>query len=223
MTHASEADPARFLPRQPWCRVIPCWQSAPPMITDQQVYHRMKWIDSPAVQQLSPQSAARAPEDSYSPTSRRTLIRSAGAVGLAALAGCAGGRAPDRSSAAAALGQGMLYNDPSCTCCDRYASYLASYGLDVTIKPVDGMEAMKSEHGVPVDVESCHTIDFGDYIVEGHVPIQALESLVSDRPAIDGIALPGMPAGSPGMGGEKAAPFTIYAFDDGHVEPFMEV
>lgn len=85
------------------------------------------------------------------------------------------------------------------------------------------MEAVKAGYGVPVDIASCHTIDFNDYVVEGHVPIQALESLVSNRPEIAGIALPGMPAGSPGMGGDKAAPFTIYAFDDGHVEPFMEV
>lgn len=183
----------------------------------------MKWIDSLAAQQLSPPSAAQAPGDSYSPTSRRTLVRSAGAVGLAALAGCVGGRAPARSSTAAALGRGVLYKDPSCTCCDRYASYLASNGLDVSTSSVDGMEAVKAGYGVPVDIASCHTIDFNDYVVEGHVPIQALESLVSNRPEIAGIALPGMPAGSPGMGGDKAAPFTIYAFDDGHVEPFMEV
>jgi hypothetical protein len=72
-------------------------------------------------------------------------------------------------------------------------------------------------------MQSCHTSVLGTYFVEGHVPMAALTRLMQDRPAIDGISLPGMPAGSPGMGGLKGAPFIIYALQGGYTSVFMEV
>ena len=70
-------------------------------------------------------------------------------------------------------------------------------------------------------MQSCHTSIIGDYYVEGHVPVEAIRKLLDERPSIDGIALPGMPQGSPGMSGEKAEPFVIYAITGGAVEEFV--
>ena len=86
------------------------------------------------------------------------------------------------------------------------------------------MGAIKERYGVPRNLESCHTEIIGGYFVEGHMPIEAIEKLLSERPDIRGIALPGMPSGSPGMPGPKTEPWTIYAVNkDGSVGEFMVV
>jgi hypothetical protein len=66
-------------------------------------------------------------------------------------------------------------------------------------------------------MRSCHTSTIGRYFVEGHVPFAAIQQLMEQRPDIDGISLPGMPAGSPGMGGDLEGPLVVYAIDDGQV------
>jgi hypothetical protein len=70
-------------------------------------------------------------------------------------------------------------------------------------------------------MQGCHTTVINEYFVEGHVPIEAVRKLLEERPLIDGIALPRMPQGSPGMGGEKTQPFVIYSITDGKVEEFV--
>ncbi len=80
---------------------------------------------------------------------------------------------------------------------------------------------MKEELGVPEQVWSCHTSVLGKYVIEGHVPVEAIQKLPDERPAIDGIALPGMPQGSPGMSGEKSEPWVIYSIVDGGIEEFV--
>src|SRR4051812_15268572 len=72
-----------------------------------------------------------------------------------------------------------------------------------------GMGGMKA--GVPEDLQGCHTILVDDYVIDGHVPVEVIRKLLSERPPIAGITLPGMPEGSPGMSGTKHGPFTIYA------------
>lgn len=117
-----------------------------------------------------------------------------------------------------------MYKDPGCSCCDRYADYLGSHGRTTDVRATDQMQRLKTEYGVPSRVTSCHTIVTDGYVIEGHVPIRAVRRLVGDRPDLVGIALPGMPAGSPGMGGVKSEPFVVYEIrSDGSVEPFMEV
>jgi hypothetical protein len=76
---------------------------------------------------------------------------------------------------------------------------------------------------VPPELQSCHTAIIEGYVVEGHVPIDVVERLLAERPAIRGISLPGMPAGSPGMGGQKVDPFTIYQITDGDGPPKVYV
>jgi hypothetical protein len=108
-----------------------------------------------------------------------------------------------------------LYKNPQCSCCEVYAAYLRHNGYDVKVVPTHDLSLIKREHGVPNELDGCHTILVGNYVVEGHVPVATLNKLLKEKPSIKGISLPGMPQGSPGMGGSKAAPFSIYAIGDG--------
>lgn len=103
-----------------------------------------------------------------------------------------------------------LYHNPGCMCCEKYAEYLNDNGYDVEVLNTNDMAGVNREHGVPRDLASCHTMLMGDYVVVGHVPADVVSKLLSERPDIRGISLPGMPPGSPGMGGEKREPFVIY-------------
>lgn len=108
-----------------------------------------------------------------------------------------------------------LYKNPGCTCCDRYADYLRANGFDVTVVAPPNMSLIKQKHGVREELEGCHTTVIGDYVVEGHVPVTPIKRLLTEKPAIKGISLPGMPQGSPGMSGEKEGPFEILSITGG--------
>jgi hypothetical protein len=115
-----------------------------------------------------------------------------------------------------------LYKNPECGCCDGYADYLRHHGFAVTAHATNDLAEISRKAGIPSDLQGCHTAFIGDYVVDGHVPVEAINKLLAERPAIKGITLPGMPAGSPGMNGEKAEPFTIYAIgQDGKSGAFM--
>lgn len=103
----------------------------------------------------------------------------------------------------------VVYKDPSCGCCGTYVSYLRDAGFEVDVKERTDMQQVKNEHGVSDEVASCHTAEIAGYTVEGHVPHEVVSTLLSEKPAIEGIALAGMPSGAPGMQGEKEEPFTI--------------
>jgi hypothetical protein len=104
-----------------------------------------------------------------------------------------------------------LYKNPECSCCEGYAAYLRDNGFDVEVKPTTDLAEISRKAGVPGQMEGCHTAFIDGYVVDGHVPVAVIEKLLTERPAIAGITLPGMPMGSPGMVGEKTEPFTIYA------------
>jgi hypothetical protein len=108
-----------------------------------------------------------------------------------------------------------LYKNPQCGCCETYADYLRDNGFEVTVEPTHDLPLMKRQYGVPGELEGCHTTLIDGYVVEGHVPVNSVIRLLTERPDIKGISLPGMPAGSPGMFGEKSGPFTIYEIGDG--------
>lgn len=108
-----------------------------------------------------------------------------------------------------------LYKNSQCGCCESYADYLRENGFEVTVEPTHDLPLMKRQYGVPGELEGCHTTLVDGYVVEGHVPVNPLLRLLTERPDIKGISLPGMPAGSPGMSGEKTAPFTIYEIGNG--------
>jgi len=104
-----------------------------------------------------------------------------------------------------------LYKNPQCTCCEGYAAYLRQNGFEVDVKPTNDLAEISQNAGVPSDYQGCHTTFIDGYVVDGHVPVEVIQKLLSERPAIAGITLPGMPQGSPGMTGTKSGPFVIYA------------
>lgn len=106
----------------------------------------------------------------------------------------------------------VMYKNPQCSCCKSYAAYLEEYGFKIDIKSVNNLSQISSDAGVPADLEGCHTMMIDGYVVDGLVPVDIVRKLLTERPAITGITLAGMPAGAPGMGGEKSGPFTVYAF-----------
>jgi hypothetical protein len=116
-----------------------------------------------------------------------------------------------------------VYYSPDCGCCGEYVDYLRFSGADTRAKPTENMQAVKERFNIPRQLWSCHTSIVEGYFVEGHVPLEAVGKLLNIRPAVDGIALPGMPAGSPGMGGVKTEPFTIYSSVNGVASVFMRL
>lgn len=133
------------------------------------------------------------------------------------LAACAPGAVQDASSASApssATRSLTVYRSPDCSCCHVWADIARREGWTVvTVDKLD-MTTFKADMGIPVEAASCHTAIVDGYFVEGHVPLEAVERLLSERPDIDGIALPGMPPGSPGMAGAKQGPFEVLAIVD---------
>ena len=146
------------------------------------------------------------------------------------LAACSAGgeRAPLTASPDLAVGplppivaaparQITLIRSLTCSCCAGHEAHLMRAGFDVSSHLTGAYTSVKDAHLIPADMRSCHTSLVGRYFVEGHVPVAAIEQLLRDGPDIDGIALPGMPPGSPGMGGVADGPLTIYAISDGSV------
>lgn len=130
------------------------------------------------------------------------------------LAAC--GAAPAASGAVdSAAVELTLTRSISCACCAEHEAYLRAAGLTVRTVLVDDVTPLKDRLAVPADLRSCHTVEVAGYTVEGHVPLGAIEQLLAERPDIDGIALPGMPAGAPGMGGSADGPLVVLAFHDG--------
>lgn len=106
----------------------------------------------------------------------------------------------------------VLYKNPDCHCCEEYAGYLSRNGFDVKVVPTEELPKIKEQYEVPNNLAACHTTVIGAYAIEGHVPIESVKRLLQERPAVQGIAVPGMPAGSPGMGGQKTEPLAVYSF-----------
>lgn len=138
----------------------------------------------------------------------KTLIglAGAGALGIAALT---------LTATEAPAQEVLLYKNPQCGCCENYADYLRENGFEVTVKPTHELLRISQEAGVPEHLQGCHTMFVDDYVVSGHVPVDTVKRLLSERPDIKGVTLPGMPTGSPGMGGSKTEPFTIYEVGQG--------
>ena len=108
-----------------------------------------------------------------------------------------------------------LYKNPQCGCCEGYAEYLRENGFAVTVEPTDELVAMSRAAGIADELQGCHLMVVDDYVVSGHVPVDTVNRLLSERPPIKGVTLPGMPMGSPGMVGARTEPFTIYEVGDG--------
>ena len=113
-----------------------------------------------------------------------------------------------------------MYVNPECGCCEGHAQYLRENGFKVTVTPTHEMPLIRRKHGISRKFEGCHIAFVEGYVVEGHVPASAIKKLLTERPGIKGISLPGMPEGSPGMTGVKEAPFEILEISDGPAKVF---
>ncbi len=107
-----------------------------------------------------------------------------------------------------------VYKDPNCGCCKEWVKHVSAAGFTATVHDTADMDAVKRAMGVPEGLASCHTARVGTYIIEGHVPADLIERLLTDAPVARGLAVPGMPMGSPGMemGGRKDK-FDVMLFD----------
>ncbi|EEF26072.1 conserved hypothetical protein [Ricinus communis] len=111
-----------------------------------------------------------------------------------------------------------VYKSPSCGCCEKYISYLRANDFTVNAVDQNDMDSIKKRYGVS-RVASCHTALINGYVIEGHVPVSAINKLLKEKPAILGISAPGMPMNSPGMGEMKKGTLTIYRIPNGMEEP----
>lgn len=118
---------------------------------------------------------------------------------------------PWHSNSVGATHEMVVYKSATCGCCTIHANYMQFNGYRVETIDTDEMEAIKQQYNIPAEIWSCHTtiVNDGEYYVEGHIPIEAIEKLLEEEPDIAGIGMPGMPSGSPGMPGPKHAPFEV--------------
>lgn len=108
-----------------------------------------------------------------------------------------------------------VYKSETCGCCANWVEHMKAAGFDVTATNVSDIDQVKRTYGVPASAASCHTALVNGYVVEGHVPADAVQRMLREKPKFAGLAVPGMPMGSPGMempGGRKD-PYAIMSFD----------
>jgi hypothetical protein len=109
-----------------------------------------------------------------------------------------------------------VYKDPTCGCCVNWVAHLRKNGFAVHSADVADIDAVKAKYNVPAALRSCHTAVVNGYVIEGHVPAADVKRLLTARPAdVVGLAVPGMPIGSPGMEGANPQAYQVLAFDKG--------
>ena len=109
----------------------------------------------------------------------------------------------------------VVYKDPECGCCGAWVDHMKANGFSVTVHDVRDMAPHKQKLGVPERLASCHTAVVDGYTIEGHVPASEVKRLLKERPKAKGLAVPGMPQGSPGMETGKLDPYDVLLFDTG--------
>jgi len=141
---------------------------------------------------------------------RQMFLGGALVLGMAALSPLAS--LPARAAAI----RGVAYKAPGCGCCELWADHMREAGFDIRMIEDQDLAIRKIRHGVTSDLASCHTALIDGYVVEGHVPADIVRELLAERPeGVTGIAVPGMPVGTPGMPGLKAGPVDVLAFGNG--------
>jgi len=106
-----------------------------------------------------------------------------------------------------------VYKSPTCGCCAKWVQYMQANGFTATVTDLTDMASIKTQNGVPARAQSCHTTLVGGYVIEGHVPVEDVRRLLKEKPAVVGLAAPGMPAGSPGMDVPNSPPYDVVSFD----------
>lgn len=167
---------------------------------------------------------------------RITIVTAAATILILALAACdsrqqdgsdALGRTPPAAAASAmatpapgarhvadtASRKLVVYKSPTCGCCTAWVDHMKEHGFAVEVHDTADVMPIKEESGIPQRLHSCHTAFIGGYALEGHVPATDVERLLRDRPDVTGLAVPGMPMGSPGMEGPVKQRYDVLAFD----------
>ncbi len=134
----------------------------------------------------------------------RSVIPWLFSAGFAALVACA------ETTATVGI---EVYKTPTCGCCSKWIDHLESHGFEVRAHDLRDLSQLKRDHGVPRELASCHTAIVDGYVIEGHVPASDVARLLEERPAVRGLAVPGMPIGSPGMEGPRPERYHVYSFD----------
>ena len=151
----------------------------------------------------------------YKMSRRAVLTVLIGGASGAALIGGTTGVLWLSAEPAADRGQVTLYKNPQCDCCEGYAAYLRHNGFKVTAIPTNELTVMGEKYGISDSLQPCHISLIGGYVVGGHIPIEVVNRVLSEKPQITGITLPGMPEGTPGMPGKKPGPLEIYEIGKG--------
>ena len=116
-----------------------------------------------------------------------------------------------------------VYKSPTCGCCNAWVDHLRENGFQVKTFNTKNMNAVKQHLGVSPQLTSCHTATINGYVIEGHVPATDIKHLLSKNPNVTGLAVPGMPMGSPGMEGPRKDPYSVLTFDaKGNTEIFSQ-
>lgn len=152
------------------------------------------------------------------------MLRSAGVLCLLVMSS-AGSVSAQSPAPAPPLGSDhvLVHKSPSCGCCSKWVEPMRENGFTVEVRDTADVAPIKQRLGVPVAMAACHTAEVGGYFVEGHVPAADIRRLLGQRPKVRGIAVPGMPAGSPGMElpDGRVAPYTVHQIDgEGSVSDF---
>lgn len=113
-----------------------------------------------------------------------------------------------------------VWRDPNCGCCGAWVEHLRRNGFAATVIVTPDVQSIKTQRHVPADLASCHTAEIAGYTIEGHVPASAIHRLLAEKPAGRGLAVPGMPIGSPGMEGGTPEVYDVMLFGDGATKRF---
>lgn len=118
--------------------------------------------------------------------------------------------------------QVTVYKTRTCGCCALWVDHLKGNGFSVTVQEVDNTAEYERRYGVPRQLQSCHTAVVNGYAIEGHVPAREIQRLLNEKPKAKGLAVPGMPMGSPGMEGSRKEAYSVMLFDaQGHTSLYQ--
>ncbi len=115
----------------------------------------------------------------------------------------------------------LVHKDPDCGCCGGWVEHLKAAGFSVTVQESADLGVVRKRLGVPANLTACHTAEVAGYVIEGHVPAAAVRQMLQNRPAAIGLAVPGMPAGSPGMEGGTPKEYDVMIFGASGAKPFL--
>ena len=152
---------------------------------------------------------------------RKRIAFNAAALLVASLTGV-GAQSTKKPAPAAQAGPAMtVHLTPTCGCCGKWVEHLKAAGFTVTTNVTTQLDAVPDRQRVPSQLRTCHTAVVGQYLVEGHVPADVIQTMLKEKPKVAVIAVPGMPIGSPGMEGPNPRPYSVVAFTtDGTTSEF---